>query len=475
MSKNLNSKLIVVILAAGKGLRMLSDLPKVLHPIAKQPMLGHILKKAHALNPYKILVIHPQKAASNPIFDFISEFSTKENINNIQLVEQAEQLGTGDAVLKAMEACSDAAEDMRFLILCGDVPLIDIATLNQLIENTPSNALGVVTAHLENPFGMGRIVREDSKIKGIVEEKDATEAQKTIKEINSGLFLVPLAYLRKWLPHLKNNNASKEYYLTDIVSAAVQENIPVIASNPGFVEEVHGINDREQQALLERCYQKKQAQNYLKQGVWIADPNRFDLRGSLSVQTGVCIDVNVVLEGEIVLGKNTSIGPNCILINCKIGEGVQILANSYLENVHIAENCVIGPFARLRPGTHLEAGAKIGNFVEVKNSTIGPQSKVNHLSYIGDTTIGARVNVGAGTITCNYDGVNKHKTIIEDDVNIGSNTQLIAPVRIGKGATIAAGSTVIKDAPSNALTLTQQIHQRIKEGWKRPESENEKT
>lgn len=464
-SKNLT----VVILAAGKGVRMQSSLPKVLHPIAKKPMLSYLLETAQLLNPDKILVVHAQSQISQPIFDFIVRFQENHKINNIALVEQPVQLGTGDAVSKALAFLDLDNPDERVLILCGDAPLIGASTLERLINLTPRQGLGLLTAHLENPTGLGRIIRNAAgEIQGIVEEKDATQAQKNIREINSGLFLASAKHLAKWLPLLTNDNASKEYYLTDLVKLAVQQGMEIISCEPQFVEEILGVNDRIQQIVLERFYQKKLAQTYLKQGVWIADPARFDLRGHLTVKSGVCIDVNVVLEGTIILGENTSIAPNCILINCELGDNVQILANSYLENTKIGDHCTIGPFARLRPGSQLAPGAKIGNFVEIKNSVIGPQSKINHLSYIGDSEIGARVNVGAGTITCNYDGANKYKTIIEDDVHIGSDTQLIAPVRIGRGATIAAGSTVIQDVPANKLTLTQNINQRTKENWQRP-------
>lgn len=461
--------LTVVILAAGKGLRMQSSLPKVLHCIAKKPMLGYLLETAHALSPHKILVIHAQSELSQPIFDFIEHFQKSHNIDNITLVEQPVQLGTGDAVSKALPFLDLANTDERVLILCGDAPLIEASTLERLLNVTPPKGLGLLTAHLENPTGLGRIIRNASnQIQGIIEEKDATETQKNIHEINSGLFLVSAQHLVTWLPLLTNDNASKEYYLTDLVKLAVQHDIEVTSCMPQFVEEILGVNDRIQQIVLERFYQKKLAQTFLKQGVWICDPSRFDLRGHLNVKSGVCIDVNVVLEGSIVVGENTSIGPNCILINCELGDNVQILANSYLENAKIGDRCIIGPFARLRPGTQLACDAKVGNFVEIKNSVIGQQSKINHLSYIGDSEIGAKVNVGAGTITCNYDGVNKHKTIIEDEVHIGSDTQLVAPVRIGKGATIAAGSTVIQDVPQNKLTVTHNINQRIKENWQRP-------
>lgn len=466
MNQSLHSKLIVAILAAGKGVRMQSDTPKVLHPIAKRPMLGHILKTAQALNPQKIIVIHPKKELSERIFDFVRQFAQEDSIENIEFAEQSEQLGTGDAVAKALKLC-DSQDDARLLILYGDTPLIQASTLARFIESTPPDALGLITARLDNPTGLGRILRDaNQKIEGIVEEKDATAQQRAIQETNSGLYLVPLSFLKQALPLLKNNNASKEYYLTDIVAFAVEKGMQVLSQPPEFIEEVLGVNDRVQQSNLERCYQKKLAHTYLKQGVFIADPNRFDVRGTLLAQSGVTIDLNVLLEGKIILGHNTSIGPNCILINCEIGDDVEILANSYLENVKISKGCTVGPFARLRPGTYLEEGAKIGNFVEVKASTIGVKSKVNHLSYIGDATVGANVNVGAGTITCNYDGVNKHKTIIEDNVRIGADTQLIAPIRVGEGATIGAGSTVVKDVAANKLTLTHQLQQRTKDDWK---------
>ncbi len=453
--------LTVVVLAAGQGTRMKSSKPKVLHPIGGKPMLVHVVKTAQALNPAQILVVH----------GFGGELLQQAlQAEKITWVEQATQQGTGDAVAKALPFIPPSH---RVLILYGDVPLIRIQTLQKLLQDTPENQMGMLTVNTENPTGLGRIVRDHrGAIQQIVEERDANENQRHIKEVNVGVFVLPAALLARWLPRLNNQNAQNEYYLSDMVQFALDDVVDIATFTVQSANEVLGVNDRAQQVAAERCYQQQCAQHFLQQGVWIADPARFDLRGSLQAAPEVMIDVNVVLEGEVLLREGCSIGPHCTLINCDIGENVTILAHCYLEGVKIAAGAKIGPFARLRPGTVLGNNVHVGNFVEIKNSRIEAGSKINHLSYIGDTTMGKSVNIGAGTITCNYDGANKHRTIIEDDVHIGSDTQLIAPVRVGKGATLGAGTTLTQDAPPEKLTVTQQIQQRSK-SWQRPNKDEE--
>lgn len=447
-----------VILAAGKGKRMYSDLPKVLHPLAGKPLLERVIQTAQAVSPNKapIIVIGHQG-------EIVSQWLSHYHAN---WIEQKEQLGTGHAVLQAL---AQVADEDDVLILYGDVPLISIDTLQKLIDETPSNAIGMLTATLAQPAGYGRIKRNQTKqIIGVVEEKDATEKERAITEINPGIYLVPAKLLKRWLPTLSNKNAQQEYYLTDIISLAGQEDILIHDVQPAQSEEIFGVNDRVQLAHLERFYQRMMAEKLMRQGVTLLDPNRFDIRGDAHVGRDVVIDVNVILEGNVKIGSRSLIGANCILRNVEIGEGVEIKANSVLEGAVVKDGCVIGPFARLRPGAVLKEQVHIGNFVEVKNSHIDVASKVNHLSYIGDSEIGKRVNVGAGTITCNYDGANKHKTIIGDDVHVGSDTQFVAPVTIGEGATIAAGSTITKDVSPHELILTQRIDQRGIKDWKRP-------
>lgn len=448
----------IVILAAGQGTRMKSSLPKVLHPIGGKPMLAHVLQTAKALNPKQIILVHGFEGA------LVKQAFPDEALI---WVEQAKRLGTGEAVSKALP---HIPEPHRVLTLYGDVPLIQVETLKRLIASTPVDHVGLLTVMASDPTGLGRIVRDkNNQVQRIVEERDANDKEKQIHEVNTGIFLLNKAHLSKWLPLLKNNNANAEYYLTDIIQFAAQEQRPVVTSVPRVVEEVLGVNDKSQQVIAERYYQRHRAEELLKAGVCITDPARFDLRGTLIAESDVVIDVNVVIEGHVKLGKNTRIGPNCILINCSIGENVSLLANSYLEDVVIDDNCTIGPFARLRPGTKLSSNVQVGNFVEIKNSTIGKGSKVCHLSYIGDTLMGQSVNIGAGTITCNYDGARKYQTIIEDFVFIGSDTQLIAPIKVGKAATIAAGSTLCKDVPEAKLTMTHQLVHRSVDNWQRPE------
>lgn len=447
----------VIILAAGQGKRMNSNLPKVLHKLAGRPLLEHVIHTALRISPSTPPVIvygHQGKI----LHDTFSHYP-------VLWAEQKEQWGTGHALRQALP---EIADDERVLVLYGDVPLISGDTLKQLIDTTPSNAIGMLTAHFVNPAGYGRIKRnKNNKIIGIIEEKDTTANERAITEINPGIYLVDAKRLKKWLPQLKNKNVQREYYLTDIITIAVKEKIPVHAVQPAVLEEILGVNDRAQLAYLERFYQRQQAEKLMQNGVTIYDPARLDIRGEVHAGCDVVIDVNVILEGSVVIGNGCVIGPNTILRHVVLGDRVDIKANSVIDGAEIAADCIIGPFARIRPGTVLEPHAHVGNFVEVKNSEIGESTKINHLSYVGDSEIGKRVNVGAGTITCNYDGVNKHKTIIGDDVHIGSDTQLVAPVTIGAGATIGAGSTITKDAPPHQLTITTKLEQRSIREWKR--------
>lgn len=460
MSEQANKQVNVVILAAGQGTRMKSSLAKVLHPLGGKPLLAHVLATARALNPGKIIVVYGHQGEA-----LRSAFPE----NDITWVEQPNRQGTGDAVAQALPFIQD---DAHVFILYGDVPLIQPTTLAKLMEKTANQSLGLLTLNTDNPTGLGRIVRDtQGHILRIVEEKDATEQERAITEINTGIFLVHGKSLKQWIGKLTNHNAQNEYYLTDIVQFATEEKVKVATDYPQDIHEVSGINDKSQLAQLERVYQRQLAEKLMLSGVIIFDPHRFDLRGSLLAEQDVLIDVNVVFEGENVLGEGCYIGPNCVLINCKLGKGVTVLANSYLEGAVVGHDARIGPFARLRPGAVLADDTHIGNYVEIKNSTIGEGSKINHLSYIGDTQMGKNVNVGAGTITCNYDGANKHQTIIEDEVHIGSDTQLVAPVKIGKGATIGAGGTVKDDVPAFQLTLTHRLDPRSID-WQRPVKQN---
>ncbi len=435
----------VVILAAGQGKRMHSRLPKVLHRLAGKSLLQRVVETAQAVSKAtQPIIIYGHEGAQ-----VLASFSQ----DSLKFVEQKEQFGTGHAVEQALPHIS---EKDRVLVLYGDVPLISLDTLSRLIGATPDNALGIVTAYLKNPEGYGRIKRnEENHVVAIVEEKDASEKERRITEVNTGIYLIPAHSLHQWLPRLQPKNAQGEYYLTDIIAEAVQEALPIVTVQPEHKDEIRGVNDRIQLAYLERSYQRSQAFALMKQGVTLMDPERIDIRGDVTVGRDVVIDVNVILEGNIRIGDHCTIGANCILRDVEIGRGVEVKANSMLDGAIIADDCVIGPFARIRPGTVLAKSAHIGNFVEIKKSSIGTGSKVNHLSYVGDSDIGQRVNVGAGTITCNYDGVNKHKTIIGDDAFIGSCTQLVAPVKVGEGATIGAGSTITQDAPPNQLTLAR--------------------
>lgn len=447
----------VVILAAGQGKRMQSRLPKVLHALAGRALISHVVDTVKTL-----------KGAHEPIVIFGHEgerLRAALPALNVQWVLQEKQAGTGHAVLQAMPFIQD---DAHVLILCADVPLISAATLTHLIEKTPINGLGLLTAVLNQPYGYGRILRNaDGHVISIVEERDANDAEKAIQEINTGIYYVPARYLREWLPQLGNQNHQGEFYLTDIIAFAVKAGLPIQTAQPASLFEIRGVNDRMQLAELEREYQRNQANQLMSAGVTLLDPARLDIRGEVHVGKDTIIDVNVILEGKVTIGENCHIGANVILKDCSIADHVNILPNTIIEGAQIASHAKIGPFARIRPETVLEESTHVGNFVEIKKSKIGTGSKVNHLTYVGDAIVGSKVNIGAGTITCNYDGANKHQTIIEDDAFIGSSTQLVAPVRVGAGATIGAGSTITQDAPAQQLTLSR-VPQRSIAGWERP-------
>jgi bifunctional UDP-N-acetylglucosamine pyrophosphorylase/glucosamine-1-phosphate N-acetyltransferase len=449
----------VIVLAGGSGTRMASKQPKVLHLLGGKTLLDHVLDAVAALNPAKTFVVYGHMG------DVVLKAMVHRQ-EKLTWVEQEERLGTGHAVQQVLPQLKNANDQV--LILCGDVPLISAETLKYLIENTGNEQLGIVTANVINPTGLGRIIRDEfNQVKSIVEEKDATEIEKRLTEINTGIYCIPVHYLQKWLPKLTKNNTQKEYYLTQIISFACTEHVPINVSRPKQIEEIYGTNTRIELARLERIYQKWQAQSLMLAGVTLYDPNRIDIRGQVTPAKDCVIDVNVILAGEVILAENCYIGPNCYLENVKLAPNTRIKANCVIEGAEIEAGCELGPFARIRPKTKLHKNVHIGNFVEIKNSEIGTSSKAGHLSYIGDADLGADVNVGAGTITCNYDGAHKHKTIIEDDVFVGSDTQFVAPVKIGKGATIGAGSTITHNVPPNKLALSR-TKQEIIEGWKRP-------
>ncbi len=451
-------KLGIVILAAGQGTRMKSRRPKVLHELAGRPLLRHVIDTALELSPERVVVVygHGGEQVRRAIGD-----------EGLHWVEQREQLGTGHAVQQALPALEGLD---KVLVLYGDVPLIRARSLRHLIDTTES-ALGLMTVDLADPTGYGRIVRDEAgNVLRIVEEKDASEAERAICEINTGIMLIGVERLRAWLQRLSPDNAQGEYYLTDLIAMAVHDGIAIHVAQPEDPVEAEGVNDRAQLAALERVYQRWQAEALMAAGVTLRDPARFDLRGTLRTGMDVELDVNVLLEGEVVLGDNVRVGANTVLRDVTVEEDVTILENCVLEEARIGSGSRIGPFSRIRPGTHLVGGAHVGNFVEIKNSTIGHGSKVNHLSYVGDTHMGAGVNIGAGTITCNYDGANKHRTLIGDRAFIGSNTALVAPVSVGDGATIGAGSVITRDAPAEKLTLARAKQVTI-EGWTRPKKE----
>ena len=445
----------VVILAAGMGKRMQSALPKVLHPLAGKSLLAHVVDTAKSLSPTRLCIIYGHVGDAVP-----SAFASQD----ISFALQQPQLGTGHAVMQANPHLDD---NQPTLVLYGDVPLTSSASLKKLVDCAADGALGILTVDMPDPSGYGRIVRDNGKIVRIVEQKDASADELKITEINTGMLVAPTAPLKRWLASLSNNNAQGEYYLTDIVACAVADGIPIHSAQPAHIWETLGVNSKVQLAELERIYQRNLAQTLLEQGVTLIDPSRIDIRGSLTCGRDVTIDVGCVFEGTVELADNVRIGAHCVIANASIGVNTQVKPFCHIDSAQVGHNNQIGPYARLRPGTELAADVHIGNFVEVKNSTIGSGSKANHLTYIGDSTVGQRVNVGAGTITCNYDGANKLRTDIEDDVFIGSATQLIAPVRVGAGATLGAGTTLSKDAPPGKLTVSRAKQFTI-DNWQRP-------
>ncbi len=453
--KNMNIK--TIILAAGKGTRMRSERPKILHEIADKPLLKHVYDMSRQLenNSIKIVYGHGAELVRDTLSDLDAVW-----------IEQKQQLGTGHAVQQVADHISDTD---NVLILYGDVPLLKLSSVKQLISNVNERSLALLTVNLENPAGYGRIVRKaDEQVIRIVEEKDANDQEKLIKEVNTGIMAIPGDKLKKWLSQLNNSNAQGEYYLTDVIEMAVADGVTIVTSQPDTADEVLGVNNRMQLSHLERVYQQQQAAMLMEQGVTLRDPARFDLRGEIErLGQDIEIDINVILEGKNSIGSNVKIGANTHIKNSTIGDNVEILDLCIIENAVIGNGSRIGPYARLRPESVLAEDVHIGNFVEIKKSSVATGSKINHLSYIGDTTVGSKVNIGAGTITCNYDGVNKFRTVIGDGAFIGSDTQLIAPVTIGKNATIGAGSTITKDSPDNQLTLSR-ARQTTVDGWQRP-------
>ena len=446
----------VVILAAGMGKRMQSALPKVLHPLASKPLLSHVIDTARALQPTTLCIIYGHGGEAVP---------QAMQAPDLRFAKQEPQLGTGHAVMQAISHLDDAVPT---LILYGDVPLTTAASLRKLLDSAGADKLAVLTVELDDPTGYGRIVRRQGEVVGIVEQKDANEEERAIREVNTGIMVVPTTRLKKWLDTLSNDNAQREYYLTDIVARAVADGVTVTTAQPAAVWETLGVNSKLQLAELERIHQRNIANVLLEQGVTLSDPARIDVRGKLTCGRDVTIDVNCVFEGEVHIEDGATIGAHCVIVNARIGRGANIKPFCHIEEASVGAESQVGPYARLRPGTELGEDVHIGNFVEVKNSQIAAHSKANHLAYVGDATVGSRVNIGAGTITCNYDGANKFRTVIEDDVFIGSDTQLVAPVRVGKGATLAAGTTLTKDAPEGKLTISRAKQITI-DGWKRPE------
>lgn len=445
----------IVILAAGQGTRMRSALPKVLHPVAGKSMLGHVIDTARQLSPRKIHVVIGHGA------ELVRERLAADDVD---FVLQAEQLGTGHAVAQALPHI----EADKVLILYGDVPLTQVETLSRLLAQASDSQLGLLTVNLADPTGYGRIIRDQAGIvQAIVEHKDASEAQRAIREGNTGILAVPGKRLGDWLGRLSNSNAQGEYYLTDVIAMAVSDGLVVATETAQEEMEVLGANDRIQLAQLERYYQQRAARRLMTQGVTLLDPARFDLRGEVTVGRDVQIDINVILEGKVVIEDGVQIGANCVIKDSTLRRGAIVKANSHLEGAELGEGADCGPFARLRPGAKLGAKAHVGNFVELKNAVLGEGAKAGHLSYLGDAEIGARTNIGAGTITCNYDGANKFKTVMGEDVFIGSNSSLVAPVTLGDGATTGAGSTVTQDVPAKALAVGRAKQRNI-EGWKRP-------
>ncbi|MTC29830.1 bifunctional UDP-N-acetylglucosamine diphosphorylase/glucosamine-1-phosphate N-acetyltransferase GlmU [Providencia alcalifaciens] len=445
----------VVILAAGKGTRMYSDLPKVLHLLAGKPMVQHVIDTAKSIGASDIHLVYGHGG------DLLKEKLGEQNLN---WVLQAEQLGTGHAMQQAAPHFHD---DEDIVMLYGDVPLIAKDTLQRLVEAKPEGGIGLLTVILDNPAGYGRIIRENGEVVGIIEQKDANEEQRKIQEINTGIMVASGKDFKRWLSQLNNNNAQGEYYITDIIALAHKEGNKIATVNPSHLSEMEGVNNRLQLAALERIYQKEQAEKLLLAGVMLIDPARFDIRGTLTHGRDVVIDTNVIIEGNVTLGNNVQIQTGCVLKNCVIGDNSIISPYSVIENSELSTECTVGPFARLRPGAKLAAKSHVGNFVEMKNASLGLGSKAGHLSYLGDAQIGSNVNIGAGTITCNYDGVNKFKTVIGDDVFVGSDTQLVAPVSVANGATIGAGTTVTRDINEGELVVSRVKQTHIK-NWQRP-------
>lgn len=447
----------VIILAAGQGSRMKSSMPKVLHRVAGKPMLHHVMATARSLGPGGIHAVIGHGA---------DQVKAHTPASDVTWALQEQQLGTGHAVAQALPGVPDG---VVCLILYGDVPLTNPETLVALISRVTENSLGLLTVELANPDGYGRILRNDQgNVTAIVEQKDATESQKAICEVNTGILAVNSGHLKSWLPQLSNRNAQGEYYLTDIIAMAAAEGLSIEVAQPSHEQEVQGVNNRKQLAELERWYQRCEADRLMAEGATLADPARIDVRGDLTIGQDVLIDVNVVFEGDVRLGNNVVIGPNCVLRDAELADNVVVHANSIIDGAVVGKAAQVGPFARLRPGTRLGQEAKVGNFVETKKADVGDGSKINHLSYIGDATLGRNVNVGAGTITCNYDGVNKFQTVLGDNVFVGSNTALVAPVTVADDAVIGAGSTITSNVEPKELAVARSRQRNIK-GWKRPE------
>lgn len=450
----------VVILAAGKGTRMRSNLPKVLHPVAQKPMVAHVIESAKNLGAEKIQLIYGHGG------DLLQNRLSPYEVN---WVEQKEQLGTGHAVQQAIPHMEDHE---NVLVLYGDVPLTRIETLEELLSAKGNRELALLTVNLNDPTGYGRIIRNaDNRVTGIVEHKDASAEQHLIQEVNTGILAANGKSLKKWLDALDNNNVQGEYYLTDIVAMAASEGVDIATAQPASTAEVEGANNRVQLAALERAYQARLAEQLMLNGATLIDPARVDVRGHVEIANDVVVDINVVFEGHVKLGEGVVIEPNCVLRDCVIGDGARIKANSIIEGAELHEGAQAGPFARLRPGAVLKKNAAVGNFVEMKKSTLGEGAKAGHLTYLGDATVGAGANIGAGTITCNYDGVNKHPTLIGENAFIGSNSSLVAPVNIGKESTTGAGSVVTTNVPDDTLAVGRAKQRNIS-GWKRPQKEN---
>ncbi len=448
-------KLSVIILAAGQGTRMKSALPKVMHRLAGKPMLEHVYNRSLELGTDDIHIVYGH--GGEHLHEYCSDF-------NVEWVLQEEQLGTAHAVQQASPGLDD---DRIVLVLYGDVPLIRSSTLKQLVDNADADTIALLTVHLEDPTGYGRIIRENNQVTAIVEHKDASDAQRSINEVNTGILALRAGYLNQCLHRIENNNVQGEFYLTDIIAMAVNDGKKIVTTEPENTYEVEGVNDRIQLARLERIRQREIAERIMTDGVTIADPARIDVRGDVQIGSDSFIDIDCIFEGKVRIGANTTVGAGCVINNSTIADGCVIKPYSVLEECVIDSSVEVGPFARLRPGTHLGKKSRVGNFVEVKNTRLGEGSKANHLTYLGDSEVGSNVNIGAGTITCNYDGANKHKTVIKDGAFIGSDTQLVAPVTVGKDATIGAGSTITTDTADGELTLSRTAQKTIK-GWTRP-------